>query len=284
VILKPRYDGPVLFEIEGAPDDVLAPLVRQRRRLEATLGKLDGDQWQVQSRCEHWRVHDVVAHLVTVNTFWQVSVEAGLGGTPTRMLAAFDPQATPPQLIADLATLPPAELLGRFTASNDGFLALVTDLDDPGWGATAESPPGHVSVRLACYHALWDSWIHERDVTLPLGLTPAVEADEVAACLRYAAVLGPAFWINEGTAEAGTFAVDAHDPDIDFVLEVGDRAAVRAGAAPTGADVLQGDAVDLAEALSLRLPLPASAPGSWAKLLGGLATVFDTEVGPAATP
>ena len=117
--------------------------------------------------------------------------------------------------------------------------------------------------------------MHERDIVLALGSTAVVEPDEVRSCLRYAAALSPAFAISSGTAFTGTFAVDASDPDLQFVLELGESVSVRDGAAPADAPVLRGGAVDLVEALSIRAPLPSSAPTEWRRLLTGLATVFD---------
>src|SRR6201989_3160507 len=38
--LTPRYDGEPILAIEGEPDDVLVPVVRQRRRLEALLSAI----------------------------------------------------------------------------------------------------------------------------------------------------------------------------------------------------------------------------------------------------
>jgi uncharacterized protein (TIGR03083 family) len=289
MLLTPRYDGSALFDIEGAPDDALAPVVRQRRRLASILATLDDDQWATPSRCGGWSVQDVVAHLVGVTTFWQASVAAGRHGTPTTILANFDPAATPPMMVAPMRSLAPVEVLDRLTAADDGFLGAIADLDEDGWATLAEAPPGHMPVRLVCAHALWDSWVHERDIVLPLGLSPTVEADEVGLCLRYSAALGPAFALPAGTASPGTFTVDARDPDISFVLEVplgraqgSDPVVVRSGDAPAGAPRLRGDAVALVEALSLRVPLPVSTPEPWSRLLGGLAAAFDAEVEVAA--
>jgi uncharacterized protein (TIGR03083 family) len=278
VLLTPRYDGSALFEIEGEPDDALAPVVRQRRRLESILEALDDDQWEAPSRCESWSVRDVVAHLVSVNAFWRGSVMAGLSGAPTTILANFDPATTPSQLIGGMRSLSPADLLDRLVTADDGFLDAVAGLDDAGWATLAESPPGHVPIRMVCFHALWDSWVHERDIALPLGLTPAVEADEVETCLRYAAALSPAFTITMGMARPGTFAVDATDPDISFVLEVGDTVMIRTGDIPDGAACLRGDSVGLVEALSMRVPPPASTPEPWSRLLDGMASAFDVDV------
>ena len=77
-------------------------------------------------------------------------------------------------------------------SSNDGFLGLLAELDDEGWSMPAESPPGHVSIRLLAFHAIWDSWIHERDIALPLGQQPPEVPDELRSCLQYAAAVSPA--------------------------------------------------------------------------------------------
>jgi uncharacterized protein (TIGR03083 family) len=276
MLISPRYEGPPIFSIEGPVGDSFAPVVRQRRRLEATLVGLSKDDWGSASRCVGWTVQDVVAHLVGVNAFWQGSVIAGLSGTPTRILADFDPAATPPLMVDGMRSMGPAEVLDMFVSSNDAFLGAIAGLDETGWSTLAESPPGHVPIRLLSDHALWDCWVHERDVVLPLGLTAAVEPDEVRSCLRYAAALSPALAIGTENAAAGVFAVEASNPDLCFVLEVGDSVVVRAGPAPSGAPCLRGGAVELVEALSIRAPLPFSAPAEWRQLLNGLATVFDS--------
>lgn len=46
---------------------------------------------------------------------------------------------------------------------------LLGSLEAVDWEALAEAPPGHITVSAVTHHALWDSWIHERDVLLPLG-------------------------------------------------------------------------------------------------------------------
>jgi uncharacterized protein (TIGR03083 family) len=278
VKIAPRYDTPPLISIDGPWDDQLEPVSRQRRRLESFLGGLSEAEWARPSRCDGWTVQDVVAHIVGVNAFWRASVLAGLAGTPTRILTGFDPVATPALMVDSMRALTPTEVLDQFAQSNDAFLGPLAGLDEPGWSMPAEAPPGHIPVRLLAQHALWDCWIHERDIALALGSVPAVERDEVLSCLRYAAALSPGFSIMNGDALTGVFAVDAKDPDISFVLEVGESVAVRAGAAPGDAPCLSGNAVELIEALSIRGPLPTTAPAEWRRLLGGLATAFDSAV------
>lgn len=298
MLASPRYEGPAIISMTGEPGDQLAPLVRQRRRLHATLVDVTTDGWSSASRCDGWSVQDVVAHLVGVNAFWQASVLAGLAGAPTRVLAAFDPAVTPALMVASMRELEPGDVLERFAASNDALLAVFDALDDRGWTAVAEAPVGHVDIRVVAHHALWDCWVHERDIALPLGLTPPVEADEVCSCLRYVSALTAAFAVSTGRTTADVFAVEATDPAESFVLDVGhcvavrdrvamrDRVAVRDRVAGRDRDdgvlrdavSLHGDAVALVEALSVRAPLPESAPTQWRELSAGLATAFNVEV------
>jgi uncharacterized protein (TIGR03083 family) len=272
--VTPRYDGPALLQIAGPVDDQLVPVTRQRRRFEAMLAGLTDDEWSAPTRCDGWTVQDVAAHLVGVNAFWQMSITAGLAGEPTRVLTNFDPASTPTLLIEPLRALPPGEVLAQLIASHDSLLGVIADLDDAGWATLAETPAGHVPIRLLAFHALWDCWIHERDVALPSGRTPAIEADEVMSSPRYAAALSPGILITAGGGCRGRFAVDAHGPDTQFWLEVDESVHVQDGVPPDGPPCLRGDAVELTEALSVRAPLPADAPSEWHALLGGLAAAF----------
>lgn len=274
--LAPRYGAPPVIAIDGRPDDQLAPVVRQRRRMEAMLAALSDDEWHAATRCDGWNVQDVIAHVVTVNAFWEASIRAGLAGNPTRVLSTFDPAATPPLMVEPMRALQPADVFAQFVSTNDGFLGALTDLDEPGWATFAESPPGHVPIRELAHHALWDTWIHERDIALPLGLTPPVEPDEVLSALRYAAALGPAILINAGGTAAGLFGIEVTDPDLSLTLDIGESVVVHDSGAPGKAPCLRGRAVDLVEALSVRSPLPASTPREWRDLVAGLQDLFDT--------
>ena len=281
MMLSPRYEGPVIMSVDAPFDAQAVPCTRQRRRLESLLAGLTVEQWQIPSRCDGWSVADVVAHLVGVNAFWQLSVEMGRSGGPTKLLPGFDPAATPSQMVAGMGSLSGEDLLDQLVASNDGFLASFIGLDEEAWSLPAESPVGHVPIRLVVQHALWDAWVHERDIALPLGLVPAEETDEVQSCLVYAAVVSPALAFGLGCAVAGEFAVDATDPATQFVMSVEDSVVVDAAhARDAGPDTpcLRGSAVELIEALSMRGPMPPSSPLEWTRLRDGLATAFDAIV------
>lgn len=244
--------------------------------MEQMLADLSPQEWASPSRCEAWSVRDVVAHLVTVNQFFETSVSSGRDGHPTRMMASFDPAAHPSLFVEAMGAITATEVLEKFVASNDGFLGPLTSLTDDEWQLRAEAPVGHVSLERVVDHALWDAWVHERDIAMPLGVRPAEEADELGACLRYVAAASPALGTGGPDPFIGTVAVAATDPDIEFVVEVADSVAVHEEAAASTAPCLRGSAVELIEALSMRSPLPADAPNEWQRALQGLATAFAT--------
>lgn len=275
--LSPRYDAEPALTLDGPVEGPRATVVRQRRRLGEVLSTFDAEQWGSASRCEGWSVQDVVNHLITTNGFWCASISGGVAGEPTRILANFDPAGTPPLLIDPMRSLTPAETLDQFLTTNQQLFDIVEALDIQGWEALAEAPPGHVPVHVVAQHALWDSWTHERDILLPLGLAPAEEADEVASCLRYAAGIGPAIAIADAApADGGVVVViKASDPDVHVVVEAGHAVRVHGGGAPEGAPTITGPAVDLVEAFTFRQPFPTDIPAEVRWLSDGLAAAFD---------
>jgi len=277
MLLTPRYDEPSFLQLDVGLGDPSVPLLRQRRRLATFLGELDEAQWATPSRCEGWAVQDVIAHLVSTNQFWVFSIGAARVGEPTRFLAAFDPVASPAELVDAVRSQPAAHVLDRFIETNESLAGAVAELDDDGWSRLGEAPPGHVPLRAVALHALWDSWIHERDIVLPLGFIPVEEPDEITGSLAYGAALSPALMVAAGGSRRGAIAVEATAPDLRFVVEVGESVVVRAGDAPAGALRLTGPAVELLEALSLRVPLPCPVAEAHQWLLRGLAEAFDRE-------
>ncbi|KRE27767.1 hypothetical protein ASG82_15495 [Mycobacterium sp. Soil538] len=273
--LAPRYSGPVVVTIDGDPADVAAPLIRQRSRLAEIAATFSAAQWSAPTRCARWSVRDVVAHLAGINPLYVMSAGAGLAGAPTRVMAHFDPAVSPLGMVDDLDAFSSAEILDMFVTSNAELFASVESLDDAGWSTPAESPLGEVPIRLLMSHALWDSWVHERDILLSLGIEPAVVADEVVASLRYVSALTQGFAFGAGMECRGRFGIEATDPDFHCVMTVGDAVAVRVERPDAAMPVLRGPAVELTEALSTRRPLPAGTPPQWRRLLAGLEHTWD---------
>lgn len=274
--LTPRYEGPTILTLAGE-DDVGRLFVRQRRRLEAILASLSDDDWRAPTRCENWSVQDVGTHLAGVNGFFHSAIAAGLAGTPTRVLEGFDPKATPAAMVDAVSAIAPADTLAELVQSDDALCELVAGLDDQQWSTIGEGPPGLVPIRLLVHHALWDSWTHERDVGLPLGLAVAEEPEEVLACLRYVAGFGPAVALALGKAKPAVMVLETTDPDGCVAVEVTDRVVVHDQPPADAAVVLRGSAVNLVEALSARASLTGSVAADHRWLVDTLAMVFEAE-------
>jgi uncharacterized protein (TIGR03083 family) len=273
--LNPRYDADPLIRLDGPPSAILEPAVRQRRRLATALAAFTEEQWAHPSRCDGWTNRDVIVHLDSTNSFWAFSIASGLKGEPTRFLATFDPVTSPAALVAGTQEIPSSEVLDRFAASTAALTDLLASLAGDDWSTIAEAPPGHLAISAVAHHALWDSWVHERDILAPLGITPDEESDEIAACLRYGAALAPAFAVTNGNAERGVLAVAVVDPETEFVVDIGEHIEVRRGRFD-GADLeLTGDALPVLEALSIRRLLDQAIDRESAWMIDGLAAQFD---------
>ncbi len=279
MLLSPRYGESPILRIDVPMEDPAVPMLRQRRRLAALLATFDGAQWAADSRCAGWSAQDVAAHLVSTNQFWALSMRSALAGEPTRFLATFDPVASPAELVASRRSQSPADVLAQLAESTEALADVTDSLDEAQWSMLGEAPPGHVALRAVALHALWDSWIHERDIVLPQGLTPVEEPDEVVGCLSYVAALSPAFAASTNATRRGAIAISADDPDVRLLVSVSDVVTVStndpASAAPTDALHLSGPAVEIVEALSLRVPLACPVADDQRWLLNGLAQVFD---------
>jgi uncharacterized protein (TIGR03083 family) len=279
--IQPRYDGPPMLTLDGGdgPEggaDVGRACIRQRERLLDTFAGLDDDAWRAASRCEGWSVQDVASHLDSVNRFFAFSIAAGLAGSPTKALVGFDPKATPAALVEAAGSPPPAETLAGLTASSAELCSTIAGLSGEQWSTLAEAPAGHVPIRLLVHHALWDGWIHERDIAVPLGLPLVEEPDEVLAGLRFVAALGPAFAVAHGGGGPATMVLETRDPEATVVVEVTDRVAVHGGPASDPTLVVRDGAVPLLEALSIRARLSVPVPAEHAWLLTSLSQVFES--------
>jgi uncharacterized protein (TIGR03083 family) len=274
--LVPRYDGPAIVDLDDVVADPAVPFVRQRFRLADLLAAIGPDEWAAPSRCEGWTVQDVVAHLAGVNRYWILSIAEGLKGTPTRLLTSFDPVTVPAAMVERARGAASSETLDGFRSTNDELAAMVAPLGDAEWSALAEAPPGHVAIRVVVAHALWDSWIHERDVVVPLQRAQPLEADEAALSLAYAAALGPAYRIcTNPSGPTGVLCVVAHQPDLELSVEIGEAVRVRRGRDDRADATIEGGAVELVEGLSVRGP-PLEIDDRQRWLLSGLDEAFDS--------
>jgi uncharacterized protein (TIGR03083 family) len=143
-------------------------LVRARGSLEQCLdaiedlsARLDAAQWQVQSLCPEWRARDVVTHLgmmERVMTGWLPDTAADL--PPFDRVEPYTTQVRDLDDAAFSGRI--AEIFGERRAD----LAALTaeDLDRPSW-----TPVGAKTYGRFLEIRVFDFWVHERDITTPLG-------------------------------------------------------------------------------------------------------------------
>ena len=169
-----QYYDPVTLVVADDLGPAVEPWLRHRRRLLASLEDLTDEQWRGETRCVDWDVHGVISHLVNVDGFWVLSLSAAQAGqAPTKYLTGFDPSSSTDGLVDAMRGLSPSELLVQFRTGTDALVATVESFTSDDWRATGESPLGHIPARFLLGHALWDSWLHERDIFEPLGIVAA---------------------------------------------------------------------------------------------------------------
>ncbi len=141
-------------------------------------------------------------------------------------------------------------------------LGAVGRFDDVTWAQRAESPMGHLPAHLLLAHALWDSWLHERDITVVAGTAADPEPDEVrdaaAWMLCFAGLQGGLLDDPEPVGPGPDSVIDAtlrFDDLPGMALHVTiDTGVTLRPADPAGATAA-GSAVEFVEAATGRRPL-----------------------------
>ena len=180
-------------------DEVRSALTASYTAIEDLCAGLSDADWQVQSLCPDWTVRGVVDHLA--------SVEAAMDGWLPEDTATPPPFATAGEFLADTAGLHGADYLDRVRAlfarrrsQLNGLSA--ADFDRPSWMPVG---PGTYGRFLAI--RVFDFWVHERDITTPLGRTtedagPTAEMAlaEVEGSLGY--IIGKKVGLEDGRSLA----------------------------------------------------------------------------------
>jgi uncharacterized protein (TIGR03083 family) len=129
--------------------------------IESVCARLTGPQWQTQSLCPDWTARDVVTHLgmmERVMTGWLPDNASELA--PVDRIGPYQ---------AEVAALDDEAFARRiteiFTARRADLAALTAaDLGRPSWTPIGQKTYGQfLEIRI------FDFWVHERDITTPLG-------------------------------------------------------------------------------------------------------------------
>jgi uncharacterized protein (TIGR03083 family) len=129
--------------------------------IESLCARMDEAQWRVQSLCPDWRARDVVTHLgmmERVMTGW-------LPGTVEEVppFSRVEPYTAEVSALDDAAF---AKRIGEIFADRRADLAALRaeDLSRPSW-----TPVGPKTYGRFLEIRVFDFWVHERDITTPLG-------------------------------------------------------------------------------------------------------------------
>jgi hypothetical protein len=130
--------------------------------------------------------------------------------------------------------------------------------------------PGHLPAHLVVNHFFFDSWVHEYDLMLPRGQTPAVDRLEAEVAVSYL--------IGLASLQAGsTTSLDLRltNPDLRIGLSVaGGVVHVALGSAPTAAAVIESQVSDLVDRATGRHGGPVRGDGAALAVLGCFATAL----------
>jgi uncharacterized protein (TIGR03083 family) len=131
----------------------------EREDFAELLAGLSPEQWEQPSLCEHWRVRDVVAHVLSFEELnrWEVVRRFVKGGLLTNRINAIGvaeyARRTPEQLTELMrASIPPR----GFTTGFGGMIALV------------------------------DGMVHQQDIRRPLGISRVIPPQRLQRVLKLA--------------------------------------------------------------------------------------------------
>jgi uncharacterized protein (TIGR03083 family) len=172
-------------------------LERSYDAIEALCARMDEAEWRVQSLCPEWTARDVVNHLAMME-------RAMTGWLPssTEELPHFERVFSGDDEVAALSNKAFADLVTEIFAARRDDLARLTaaDLDRPSW-----TPVGVKTFGRFLEIRIFDFWVHERDITTPLGWPtddtgPGAEIAlaEVVGSLGY--IVGKRVGLPDGTS------------------------------------------------------------------------------------
>ncbi len=224
---------------------VIEAFATQRARLVRLCRSFSDDEWRAQSRCASWTVHEVVRHLVDPTD----RIARIARGEPTGD-TEFDPRTTPGRWLEETAGLTTAETADALVASTESELAAFDDLTLADSDRALPGPYGPIHWTTFALHVFWDSWLHERDVALPLGCAQDATANENTLAALYGITLAGLPLGTAGATATETFVLDGVGGG-GFRLDAATETCTTT-TADTGDDALRGELTPVVDSLSGR--------------------------------
>lgn len=184
---------------------------------------LTPEQWRAQSLCPLWDMRHVVLHVT--------AIEAALVGWRPGDESPF---AKVGALLPDLDALSDEALLAHYRQTTADRLAELEEMDDELFATESFTPVGVATYGRFMEIRVFDMWVHERDIRVPLGipgddagLAAEMSLDEVHKSLGYivgkkiglADGLSIAFEVTGPTPRTLYAAVDGRAKVVDEVVD-----------------------------------------------------------------
>jgi len=131
-----------------AKEAVLDELLAEKQELLELSRQLSQEEWERPSLCEGWRVRDVVAHIIGIQTDWKAYLTSTSGDKANQKMVE-----------------------ARRQLALDKLLEQLSAILQPNW-----------LVRLSSLGYLYDTWVHQQDIRWVLG--PARQRSQNPARLR----------------------------------------------------------------------------------------------------
>jgi len=148
----------------NATTDTQAMARDERAELVDLLASLTGEQWDVPTLCDQWRVRDVIAHMFSYDELSTI----GLIGRLLR--SGLSPER--------------ANAIGVAAYADRGPDQLITL-------ARTHLQPNGLTAKFGGRIALTDGMIHHQDIRRPLGLSRRIPAPRLTVALDFAATARP---------------------------------------------------------------------------------------------
>jgi uncharacterized protein (TIGR03084 family) len=152
-------------------DPVVQALADQQAETHSLLHGLSDADWDLSTRCEGWRVADVVLHLAQSDEMAIASLSgqwAGGGGDSSSGWAGGTSVDESVALMVERERgAPPQDLLARWTTAASGLAARLDDMD---LSTRVHWVAGELAARSLATTRLAETWIHTGDIAEALGV------------------------------------------------------------------------------------------------------------------
>ncbi len=158
---------------------VLSGLFAVWRDLDELVGEFGDAQWQTATSLPSWDVHDVISHVIGVESMLQgVDTPEADIDVSTLKHVRNDIGVMNERWVRNLREASAAELLDNFRATTAERRKALSDLSNSQWNDLTATPAGPDSYGRFMRVRIFDCWMHQHDIRDAVG-QPASTADLV---------------------------------------------------------------------------------------------------------